>query len=468
MECKILLISVCGFVVNPLLAEEKTKPNILFILADDFGYNQLGCYGDKPVQTPNLDNLANEGIRFTNAYVMPQSSPTRGAFFTGQYPARTRMTGVTHVKPFEKGYVSENDWRREIPSEWYNIAKMMQSAGYVTGISGKWHIAGSYSLVGNKKKYGDDYYKSYGFDWTGNADDNNEDKGVMSITEEICSFMEKNKDRPFFAWVSHFTTHTALAAPESLVKKYEQLGFKRSTDIWGNTEERPTADFLAMTEYMDTSVGILMKKLDDLGLRDNTVVVFMGDNGALGRCWNHSPLRGAKGSLYEGGIKTPFIVCYPEEITPESISEEKVHIIDLFPTFMEITGGIKPADHILDGTSLCPIWDSERKFTRKTLYFHHPHYEEMYAKSPSSAIIEDNYKLIHCYGDYYDTKGYKEIHKVPFGRLVKGERFELFDLDKDPGESVDISKHKPEKVQELLYKLNTWLQSVNAQIPEKK
>ena len=468
MKNKIGIVFACGVLTGTIGAQGLKKPNILFILADDFGWNQVGCNGNTLVHTPNIDKLASEGMRFTHGYVMPQSSPTRGAFFTGKHPARSRITGVTHVKVFERGFVREQDWRREIPAEWYSVANMLRDAGYTTGISGKWHIGGSYSLVGNKKTFGNDYYQPYGFDWTGEADDNNEDKGVMAITKEICSFMETNKDKPFFAWASHFTTHTALAAPENLIRKYEQAGFKRSTDIWGNTDEKPTADFLAMTEYLDKSVGMLLAKLDELGLRENTLVVFMGDNGALGRCWDHTPLRGAKGTLYEGGIRSPLIMRYPKQIQPGIVADERVDVMDLYPTFMEVANGSIPAGYAIDGLSLTPLWTNQVDWSRNTLYFHHPHYEEMYAKTPSSAIIDGKYKLIRCYGDYYDTRGYKEIHKVPFGKLIAGERIELFDLEADPGEKVDISAQHPRLARQLVDKLNNWLDSVQAQIPIKK
>ncbi|MDR2919224.1 MAG: sulfatase [Tannerella sp.] len=471
INAKRIILRTIPFVLGlqVIAADRGKQPNILFILADDFGWNQLGCNGDKHVQTPHLDKLASEGIRFTRAYVMPQSSPTRGAFFTGKYPGRSRMTAVTHAKPFSNGYMVEPEPLRAIPVEWYNITRMLKDAGYITGISGKWHIGGNYSVQPMKSEMQGRFFERYGIDWAGDANETTDNyKAVDAITNEICTFMETNKDRPFFVWASHFTTHSPLAAPDSLIRKYESLGYKRSTDIWGNTDERPTADFLAMTEFLDTSVGRLLDKLETLGLRENTLVVFVGDNGALGRYWDHSPLRGAKGSLYEGGIRSPLIMRLPGEIAPREICSVPVHIVDLYPTFMELSGGSKPENYVIDGRSLVPLWTNGEAFGRETIFFHHPHYEEMYSKTPSSAIIDGDYKLIHSYGDYYQIDGFKEIHKVPYGKLIKGERFELFNLKEDPQEQNNIVEYHPEIKKRLNQKLTLWLNEIEALLPQTK
>ena len=446
---------------------KSTKPNIIFILVDDFGWNQVGSYGCEIVNTPNLDKLVLEGAKFTSAYAMPQCSPTRAAFLSGKYPARSGMTKVINNRFWGNAPMLTPKVRKKLPAKWYNLAKMLKSAGYTTGISGKWHVADNYPLAPIKEKEGMAYFKAYGFDWAGDASEAKakSDKAVMDITNEIMGFIEQNKDNPFFAFVSHFTTHSALAAPDTLVQKYVKNGYKRSTDKWGIMAERPTAEFLAMTEHLDYSVGLMVEKVKDLGLSDNTLIVVMGDNGGLGRFWDHTPLRASKGSLYEGGIRVPLIMKWPKTIKPGIEIETPVHIVDMYPTFMEITNAKGQKDYKIDGKSLSPLIGGEGSFTRDLLYFHHPHYVPMYGKTPGSIVRKGDFKLIYYFGDYLNTEGLEAEHRKLYGKLELGEKIELFNLKEDIGERKDLSTKMPEKVEKMMTLLRNWWEETNAAIP---
>ena len=465
---------LCVILLIPLLADSRlskrknaVKPNIIFILVDDFGWNQVGCYGGEIVNTPNLDKLASEGAKFTNAYAMPQCSPTRAAFLSGKYPARSGMTKVINNRFFGNAPMLTPKVRKKLPAAWYTLAKMLKSAGYTTGISGKWHVADHYAAAPMKKKKGVEYFNTYGFDWVGDAAEGKakNDKAVMDITKEILGFTDQNKDRPFFAFISHFTTHSPLAAPDTLVENYVKKGYARMTDKWGRVSERPTADFLAMTEHLDYSIGLIVEKIEKLGLAENTLIAVMGDNGALGRFWDHSPLRESKGSLYEGGIRVPLIMKWPKTIEAGIAVETPVHIIDMYPTFMEIARAKEEKGYTIDGESLTPLIRNKGTFTRDVLYFHHPHYVPMYGKTPGSIIRKGDYKLICYFGDYLNTEGLEAEHRKLYGTLEIGEKIELFNLKEDIGEKKDLSADMPEKVEEMMTLLRNWWDETGASMP---
>ena len=228
------------------------------------------------------------------------------------------------------------------------------------------------------------------------------------------------------------------------------------TDKWGVVSERPTADYLAMTEHLDYSVGLIMEKVEKLSLTENTLIAVMGDNGGLGRFWDHTPLRESKGSLYEGGIRVPLLMKWPEAIETGVAIEKPVHIIDLYPTFMEVTGAKKQEDYKIGGESIVPLMTGRGSFTRDELYFHHPHYVPMYGKTPGSIVRQGDYKLIYYFGDYLNTKGLDAEHRKLYGKLELGEKIELFNLKEDLGEKEDLSDDMPQKVEEMMALLRAW------------
>jgi arylsulfatase A-like enzyme len=220
-----------------------------------------------------------------------------------------------------------------------------------------------------------------------------------------------------------------------------------------------------MISYVDYAIGKILDGLDQMELTDETMIVFMSDNGAPDFTWDNYPLRGAKGTLYEGGIRVPMIIKWQGVVPPGTQTDTPVHIVDMFPTFVEVANGSIPNDKKLDGKSLVPVLTRDEEFEQRQLYWHHPHYLHDYGKTPSSAIRDGKYKLIYYYGDYLDTKGHLPASGEPYGELKLGERIELFNLNKNPYERNDLSQKLPQKTKKMCEKLMEWLQETNASIP---
>ena len=345
-------------------------PNILFILTDDQGWTSLSCYGNKLVVTPHLDSLARDGVRFTDAYVMPQCTPTRAALLSGQHTARN---GMWHVIPWYGSPwapVTEPAYREQFPRDAFTVAKGLHAAGYATGIAGKWHLTtgadGDYT--GLKPEAG----WHYGFDFVaprGPGTQNTGDKWVDHLTDQAIGFIERQRDRPWFFYLAHHTLHNTLTAPPDLVAKYRARGAPEKG--LGN------ATYLASIEHLDNSVGRLLARLDALGLRDDTLVVFLTDNGGLDTMWalpamsndpddgsaplkareqqfDNAPLRSGKGTAYEGGIRVPCLVRWPGVARAGLVSTEPVHVVDWLPTLLAAAGTRAPAGYKVDGTDIRP------------------------------------------------------------------------------------------------------------------
>jgi uncharacterized sulfatase len=339
-------------------------------------------------------------------------------------------------------------------------------------VSGKWNIAGGYRAAKVKKKHGTQFFKQYGFGYVGDGVEKpwgkvDKDRGDSSIVNDFFDFLGQTDKRPFFAYIAFFAPHTPIDAPDSLVKRFVDRGFPKSTARFGDAKEKPTADYLAMIKYLDDWIGKLLDGLKQRGLKENTVVVFTSDNGGMNRDWNNWPLRGFKGQFYEGGVRVPLLVRWPGHISAGSVTDAVANIIDWYPTFKEIAAGSVPSKKTLDGVSLLPVLTQQRSLHRKALYWHHPQYHLDYGETPNSIIRSGNYKLIHYYGDYLDTRGYLPKRLKLYGKLVLGERNELFNLKKDPDEREDISKKRPKKTHKLRNKLKMWLWKTHASLPVK-
>ncbi len=439
-------------------------PNIVFILADDLGWNALGCYGTDLVETPHIDRLAAEGMKFTDAYVLSQCLPTRAALFSGQYGARTRLTSVETASPAYAPLISPGRADGLSPMT-YTVFEMLRDAGYATGMSGKWHVADSYNAATLLKNRGIEYFDDYGFDYVGSSASELDNKSVMGITDDALQFIEANRDRPFIMYLAHHAVHTPLAVPDTLTEKYVKLGFKRSSTRDGEFGERVVAEYLAMIDYLDQSVGRITARLEALGIADNTMVIFLSDNGGLTRVWRNDPLRGGKGQLYEGGVRVPLIVRWPNRVQASTECSVPVHVVDFFPTFIEIAAGAVQDDQILDGVSLVPLLEGRRGLSRQAIYSHHPEYVVAFAKTPCSMIRKGDFKLIHYFGDYLDPEGCVPKSRTLSGRFVLGERTELFNLAEDLSESRDLAAQMPEKVAELMADLRAWWKETDAQFP---
>ena len=451
-----------------LTVARAAPPNILHILADDLGWTALSCYGNRDVATPNLDRLAAQGLRFTAAYADCQCSPTRAAFLSGQYGARSGVFKVIHEQEPPGAFLRPPPANLALQPEVATLATTLRRAGYATGLSGKWHIANHYSAAVLRGRDDGRYFDRYGFDFCGAASeaDHAEDKAVTAITDDIIGFIERNRERPWFAYAAHFTTHTRLSAPKALVEKHAARGYRRNSVPAGRYAERPTAEYLAMLEHLDQQVGRLLARLDALGLAGNTVVIFTSDNGGLSRMASSAPLREGKGSPYEGGIRVPLIVRWPGHVAPGGTSAVPVHVVDFYPTYAALAGASLPVGHRLDGESLLPLWQGDGSLRRTTLFWHMPTYTAMYGRTPCAVIRQGDWKLIHWFGDYLDPRGFTP-DDTPYGRLVIGPRTELYHLADDVGETRDLLSAEPARARELMTALEAWWRETGAKFPER-
>ena len=419
------------------------KPNILFILADDFGWSQLGCYGSDFYETPHIDRLARQGMKFTDAYAAcPVCSPTRASIMTGRYPARLHLTDFIaggHY-PHEKYTIPE--WQKFLPLEEATIAEVLKTAGYATASFGKWHLSITKkppgSLPYNPDKQGfDEWFVTY----KPSSKDNPESDAhnVEAITQKSLDFLDRHKNQPFFLYVTHNTIHAPVLGKKKLVQKYKN---KPGSD---RPENNPVLG--AMIEELDDSVGRLLKKLKDLKIDDKTLVVFFGDNGGLERDAKQTPLRSGKANLYEGGIREPLIVRWPGVVTPGSVCSEPVISVDFFPTFVEILGLENRVTHTIDGVSLLPLLKQSGPLGRSAIYWHYPHYHSS-SIGPCGAVRAGDFKLIEWFDETI---------------CGPGNELELYNLKDDIGEQSNLAKKMPDETRRLKNRLATWRGKVNAQ-----
>jgi uncharacterized sulfatase len=436
-------------------AEVAKKPNFLFILIDDMGWSDLPCYGNAFHETPNIDRLAQLGMRFTDAYAAgPVCSPTRGSILAGQYTARTGITDFIpgHWRPWAKLIVPEN--RLHLPLETTTLAEALKAHGYACGHIGKWHLGG--------KAHGP---QQQGFENVTGGVRSRNDKGVTGFTNRAIKFIEENKETPFFLHLSHHTVHIPLEAPQELVEKYERKLVSAQRQAGAGPKPQTGVNnpvYAAMIEHLDDSTGRILKKLDELDLADSTMVVFFSDNGGLYKPYggyggdmspvcSNAPLRAEKGTLYEGGIREPLIIRWPGVVKPGTTCSAAVCSVDFYPTFLQAAGAKPDSHHTLDGESLLPLLalvSAERAgagqtggLQRDAMFWHYPHYHH---STPAGAIRQGKWKLIEFFED---------------GRL------ELYNLESDIGEKQNLAKKMPERAAALQRKLAAWRQSVGAKMP---
>ena len=433
------------------------RPNIVFILIDDMGYTGPSSFGNQHVETPHIDSLARDGMKFTAAYVQPQCSPTRATLLTGQHTARTNMWHVVGNYGYPWAAMREPEYARNLPRDLPTFAQRLQEAGYATGIFGKWHMNINEDTANGGLAPA--AARHYGFDVADSVRANDtDDKGVRGLTDMALEFIGARRGGPFFCFLSHYTVHTAVVAPQEIIDEYLAKGYPPAGP--DQNEGQYNATYLAMIKHLDNETGRLLAFLDAEGLRDDTVVVFLSDNGGVLRCFDNRPFRLGKGTLYEGGVRVPMIVRWPGVVAPGSECGAPVHAVDFYPTFAEIAGATLPpaADHPLDGRSFLPLLRGETQEAR-TVYWHAPLYDIRWGATPGGAIRDGDYKLIEFFGDYLDVEG--------GNRYVVGPRVELYSLAEDIGETRNLAESMPEKRDELLEKLRAWRESLGARMPEK-
>jgi len=456
--------------LNPrrLCAAAKKKLNFILVLVDDLGWMDLGCCGSSFYETPNIDRLASDGMRFTDAYAAcAVCSPTRAAVLTGRYPARVGVTDWIRWLDFKgdrtdpnaqgpTAYVTRRNRKLSCPPNPYwmdldevTIPELLKPAGYTCCHIGKWHLGHDawypekqgFDLNIGGCHYGmpPSYFDPYS---------NERLPGIPTLkprrkdeyltdreADTAVNFIRTHKDKPFFLYLAHYAVHVPIQAKEQITAKY------RAKPL--NGQKRP--DYAAMIQSVDEALGRVMAALDETKTADRTVIIFTGDNGGLSKVTNNSPLRAGKGYPYEGGIRVPLIIRWPGAVKPGTISREPVTSIDYLPTICEIAGLEPPADRHIDGLSLVRHLKSSAAaaLPRDAIFWHFPHYRDEIV--PYSIIRRGPWKLIKRY---------------------EGKKFELYNLENDLSEKNDLAEKMPEKVKQLDAKLTAWLKATGARLPK--
>ena len=436
-------------------AKKQKQPNVVFIFADDLGWGDVGCYGNDFIDTPNIDQLAKDGMRFTDFYAAGAvCSPTRCAVQSGQNQARIGITAHIpgHWRPFER--VINPQTTMALPLDVITVAESMKQAGYATGYVGKWHL-GRGDKFGPAKQGYDFAVEINGPHLPGRfrpssktAPKPKPGQFRTDYESELCeSFIRENKNRPFFLMLSPFAVHIPLGSKSSLVEKYRKRAKERNRKL-------PHPVYAALVEEVDQQVGRIVSELDLQGLTDNTMLVFTSDNGGLIKRYDYrehaddvvsnlAPLKGEKGSLHEGGIRVPLIVKYPKMVNPGTTCAEPTISYDFYPTFVDAAEGSLPKTQTIDGHSLLPLLKNPKaRLERKALHWHYPHYHH---DRPASAIRERDWKLI----EYLDGTG----------------DVELYHIAKDLSEDKNLAEERKGKVADLKQKLFGWRNDVLARIP---
>ena len=437
-------------------------PNVVVILVDDLGWADLGCYGSKFHKTPNLDRLASQGMRFTQAYAAaPIGLPTRAAILTGRHPQRLRTTASAASRPDDDSRrMKPPSVSRELPVSETLVSEVLKSAGYRTGFIGKWSLGG---LGAGPSEQGFDTNlggNSTGLDYSLFApyrdDAGNLLSGFEQAPEGEClydrvgveaqKFIVQQKANPFLLYISHFAVHKPAAAKPDLLAKFGPMPSEPN-----GKQINPI--YAALLESLDESIGRILARLDEQNLSKRTIVVVTSDNGGVSNGigqivppTSNAPLRDGMGHLYEGGLRVPLIIRWPEKVMPGSICQEVVSCVDLFPTIVDACGAVLPPPQVQerDGVSLLPVLSGSGHIERDALYWHYPHYNINAGSMPGGAIRSGDWKLI----EFFET----------------GRR-ELFKVGTEPGESANLIEQNPEVARALAAKLESWRQAVGAEMP---
>ena len=500
-----LMLAFCALLysISCTEAHAQRKNNVIFFLVDDLGWRDVGCYGSQFYETPAIDQLASDGMLFENAYsTCHVCSPSRASILTGKYPARTNLTEWLGGRP-ERDYEKLHHGVKltALPDEEQTLAETLHQHGYATANYGKAHLNKDPTTYGFDEAitgWVRSYYHQFSPAYTESLPANEGDYYTDKLTDAAIDFIQRNKDRPFFVHLEHFSVHDPIQGRKDLVLKYEQKlttmphqqgpdyilepnpdgpaiseeilkaleanddsALHQNERVWWVKQKQDNVEFAAMVEATDESLGRIRAKLKELGLEKNTIIIFTSDNGGMAasnqyRGINHPremlnshfassnlPLRGAKGWNYECGIRVPLIVHWPGEIQPNSTSQAIVMGTDYYPTLLDMLNLPAVPEQHLDGQSFVPALKAEG-YDRGPIYWHFPHYSNHGFQSPGGAIRWGRYKLL----------GYYEIRTV-----------QLFDLEEDIGEQNDLAESHPEIARKLHERLHAWREEVDAKMP---
>ena len=433
-------------------APVRKRPNIVFLLLDDLGWSDFGCYGNTFHETPNLDRLAGDGVRFTNAYAAcPVCSPTRASIMTGKYPARLHLTDwIPGRRQWPSARLLTPAFEQQLPLRETTIAEALKPLGYRTASIGKWHLGGAgfgpeqqgfdLNVAGTQRGAPASYFGP--FDLPNLHGGTKDDYITEKLTEAALRFIEESAGKaPFFLYLPEFTVHIPLQARQAAVEKYRRKNGGRNF---------PNPVYAAMVESFDLALGQLRRTLDRLDIARDTILIVTSDNGGLryeGRSKNpvtdNSPLRAGKGHLYEGGIREPLLVHWPGVTRAGAVCDVPVASIDYLPTLVEMAGGRAPAPPRIDGLSLAPLLRGRPAPHRPAIYWHYPHYSNQ-GGVPSGAVRAGRWKLIEFFED---------------------SRLELYDLQQDPGERRNLVQREPHRATQLHAMLRRWRAGVGAVMP---
>ncbi|MEZ6059895.1 MAG: sulfatase [Planctomycetaceae bacterium] len=447
----VFVLAVAGSAVGAAAAD---RPNIVFFFIDDLGWADLSYAGSDFHETPNIDALAASGTVFTSAYAnAPNCAPSRACLLSGKYTPRHGIYTVGDPKrgndQFRRLEPVEN--KTMLADDFVTWAEVLQDNGYTLASIGKWHLGADpttqgfdVNIAGREwgSPSGGGYHSPYKFP---NLEQKHPGEYLTDrLTDEAIQFIDDNKAGPFCLYLTHYAVHTPIQAKESLTESFR-------SKVPG--QHQKNARYAAMLASVDESVGRVLAKIDELKLTDSTLVIFFSDNGGFGGATSNRPLRGAKGMLYEGGIRVPLIVRWPGITRPGSRCDEPVIGIDLYPTLTEVSGSMTPDGYQLDGKSLVPLLkDPAASLRRDAIFWHFPAYLQgrgdpaggPFRTTPAGAIRQGDWKLI----EWFET-----------GRL------ELYNLRNDLGEARDLSESQPEKLAELHAAMQRWRADVSAPIP---
>jgi len=433
-------------------------PNVVLFLIDDLGWKDVGCNGSSYYQTPAIDQLAREGVRFTNAYAAcAVCTPSRAAILTGRYPARILMTNWTPDGRWDpQSPMREGRFVRDLPLEEFTLAEALREAGYRTISIGKWHLGGppfsmpehhgfDQNIGGTAHGAPGDYFYPYAGDWpipstnmrsTWNVLPDGQPGEYLTdrLTDEAVRFIRANRDQPFFLYFPHYGVHTPLQAKDDMVEPYAQVPEK---------DRQGDPVYAAMVESIDQSVQRVQAALRELGLEDNTIIIFTSDNGGFWKATDNSPLRGHKGTYWEGGIRVPLIVKWPGHPAAGRVVDTPVIGMDLYPTLLAAAClPLRPNQHI-DGRDLTPLLQGDAQLDREALFWHFPHYNNHPDTMPQGAVRKGSWKLIES----FDPAG-----------------LQLYNLAADPSEKTNLVEEQPDIAKALLKDLRAWRTEVDAEM----